>query len=338
MCDKNNIVDSPAMLCATIELMTKVKDLNSARSALKDLKHHFPTFKLDDYKIINLAKLYIEENKMDAAKKLLESFAKQSKKRPSENTIGNILELQKSIVFWAVKNEASENVSEKFLDFLVDLGYCSYSNKTLGPVIKEYIEKHEIENAVKTFINFTQTHKVAPHKLNLMALLIEASNNVESQYKYIMTAEDINKHLQFIVEACKTVHKNLEVNTNLVAAFALAGTEQQLRKLLLNPNINFDAEKLTKNLLFQIKLGKVSAIVKLARAGRGLSHQSIQEQPLYDLLLDNLVRENDCNGAIELIDEITSGEDVKLSRRFVQNASNLFTKNNLDVPSKLKLL
>lgn len=338
-CNQADIVESAAMLSITVELMTKTKDLESAQKALEDLKQHFPKFTIDDFKIIDLAKLFVEQNQFDGARKLLEEHAKTSKPRFGDHVLKNVCELLDTTAKWAAESNASENVTESFLNFLVNLGYCSHNNKTLGPVIKEYFNKNDLIGAVIAFINITEMYKVTPNQVALMAVLIDASNNPETQQKYSLSAAgDINNYLRNVIDACKAVHKSTAVNTNLLVAFALTGTEQQLRKLLMNPNFTFDAEQLTKNLIFQSYFGKVSAVIKLARSTRGLNHEKILEQNLYNLLLDNLIRANDCNGATELLDEISSDISVKLPKRFLANISNLFSKNNLEIPSKIKSL
>lgn len=338
LCDRENVIDSPAMLAATVELMTQVKNVDQALGTLNDLQRHFPNFVIDDYKILDLATLLVEQHKMEEAKNLLTDHAKIAKPKPGKHIIKNVRDLLTTAANIAVKNNTAENVSNSLLHFLVDSGYCSYNNITLGPATKEYIDKRDISNAVNTFLKSTQEYKKTPQQVFMMSLLIAIANNEELQQIYNVNATQANNYLKDIVEAAKEIHPAAAINTNLIVAVSESGTEQQLRKLLMNPSVTFDAEILTKTLAFHSSAGKATTIVNLARCCRGLRHQSIKEQDLYDLLLGDFIRQNDFDAALKFFDQILIDKEVKLSKKFIMNLTALLEKNNLEIPSSIKLL
>ena len=119
-------------------------------------------------------------------------------------------------------------------------------------------------------------------------------------------------------------------------AFALAGNENQLRKILLNPVVKFNTDILYNSIKYLKNRSKISAVVSIARCARGL--QSLSEEKLYEFLLDDFVRSNDYASAIELYEEIQQNESKLVSRKFNRTLADLLAKNNQPLPEKLKVV
>lgn len=119
-------------------------------------------------------------------------------------------------------------------------------------------------------------------------------------------------------------------------AFALAGKENQLRKILLNPVVKFNSDVLFNSIKYLKNRSKISAVVSIARCARGL--QSLSEEKLYEILLDDFVRSNDYASAIELYEEIQQNESQQVSRKFNRTLADLLAKNNQPLPEKLKIV
>ena len=119
-------------------------------------------------------------------------------------------------------------------------------------------------------------------------------------------------------------------------AFALAGNENQLRKILLNPVVKFNTDILYNSIKYLKNRSKISAVVSVARCARGL--QSLSEEKLYEFLLDDFVRSNDYASAIELYEEIQRNESKLVSRKFNRTLADLLAKNNQPLPEKLKVV
>lgn len=330
--EADNFDTSPALLACTIDLMTKTKNVNNAEIAFAKLKSRFPKFHIDSYKIVDLATLLVQNNRLDDSLQLLKTNWKTSLGNNKYISV-NVWRFLMEVAEWSIKNKRIENVTEIVLNTLVELGYCNYSNTHLGPVIREHIDKNEIEMAVDAFERLSEKHRKTPQQVVLMSQLIKISNDEQSP----INGTKSNELLKRVVTACRKVHGDGSTNTNLLTAFAISGTEQQLRKLLMNPTVKVVSEKMNKNLEHLSNNNKVEIIMKLAKCCRGIRNETIDEQSLYQTLLNGFVRENNWQSAIEFFKEISMDEGSKISQKLLQTLVDLLEKNKQEIPTEIRL-
>lgn len=335
LCDKSGVLETPAVLSTLIKLWTATKNSNKALEALETLKARHPNFKLDAYKVIDLATLLITESRLDGAKQLIADLP-QSKDKSNSYLSSNLWHLLDAAAQYGIENECKENLSSQFLKLFIEKGYCEHSNTLLGTVIKEFIEKKQIHEAVAAFEQYIEHYQKTPQSLTLLTLLIELSNKADAS-EYSITKEEAIGYIQHMIDMLKEVHGTENTNVNIILAFACAGNEQQLRKILMNPVVKFNVDVLLKSLNYLKDRARIEAVVALARSARGLPHELLEEDKLYELLLSDFVRKNDYEAAIRLYEQIQNDESSLISKKFSKTLADLLLKNNQPLPEQLNI-
>lgn len=333
-CDKIGVIETPAVLSTSLKLWTAVKDEENALKALQQLQTKHPKFKVDSYKIIDLATLLLSKSRLDDAKALISQMHPNKGSNHSFMS-KNVWVFLDAASEYSVRHGMDENLSGYFLKTLTDKGYCEHSNTLLGTVIKEYLKKNQIYEAVKTFEHYVREYKKTPHCVRLLTVLIELSNS-DCISECNISREEAIQYIQRVIDLTREIYGTENSNVNVIVAFALVGNENQLRKILLNPVVKFNTDLLLKSIKYLKNRSKIRAVISIARCARGV--QSLSEEKLYEFLLDDFVRSNDYASAIELYAEMQQNESNSISRKFNRTLADLLAKNNQPLPEKLKVL
>lgn len=275
---------------------------------------------------------------MEDAKKLLKERASVSKLKSGEYIHKNLWQLLTNVATNSAntsQDSEDSNSTRDFLDFLHKLGYCSYHNTLLGPVIKEHILRDDIKSAVTEYKRICQEYRKTPLQLELITLLVKLSNGIDTDIFHISN-DEAKELLQTVTTLTSSVHGSANANSSLLIAFAESGTENQLRKVLIDPNFLFNQEMLIKNCEHLSHLGKTSSILKLAKASRGLGY-TFKEHDLYDMLLDSFSKENNFTAAVELFNKLECDDEFKISQNFLKVLINLLNVNKIEIPSNIAL-
>lgn len=324
------------MLASILDLMIRTKNLSEAEETFNQLKKLYPAFPIDEFKVIDLAALMIENDRITNAKEILVNRA-TTKLQGGTHCQKNIWALLSNVASFSAKIGSTVNLSEEFLQLLIKLGYCTYHNTLLGPIIKEYLLKNDIKNAMSQFENIVNTHKKTPMHFELMTKLIEISNSQDAN-ETISSAE-AKEMLAKVVGIVTSIHGAPNANVSLVVALAKAGTEGQLRKILIDPKLELNTDMVVKQCEYLSTSGAEATLFKLAKCSRGLGRISLvfKEQDLYDLLLNEYTRENNFSAALALFERIVEDEEVRLSKDFIRKVADLLEKNNLELPTALQM-
>lgn len=336
-CDETGVIETPAILSTLMKLWTATEDADKALDAYNKLKEQHPTFSIDAFKVIDLATLLINKSRIEEAKLLIKDmlpYKGQAKFRAILST--NLWQLLDAAFRYSIKNGRDENMANEFLQLLINKGYADTTNTLLGAVIKEYIEKKKIHEAVATFRRCATDYQKTPQLLSLLTLLIEISND-ENCLGYPIKKEEAIDYMQQLIDLIKSIHGTTNANTSIILAFASAGKDEQLRKILMNPLVKFNMKSLFSSLEYLKDRAKVEVIVVLARCARGLKHESLQEDKLYEILLSDFVQKNDYNTAIRLYEEIQKDDSSVISRKFHKTLIDLLVKNNQPIPDTLNV-
>lgn len=338
LCDKEKVDISPGMHAAIFDIYVKTGYPNEAGMVLRKLTQQHPGFLVDDHKIVDYAALLVEKGNFDEAQRVLRMQAEISEVKSTEGLVKNVWQLLNNVSETAptVKNlDRKENYTKKFLEFLMKYKYCTYQNAVLGPVIKEFLNKNDLKAAISEYLALTKEHRVTPLQRQLMTVLIDASNRPEVAQRFSVTKNEAQEMLQNLIQATAAIHGPTNTNIALIVALAEAGTEKQLRKVLIDPKARFSPDVLRKQCDYLNAEGKLDALLKLAKCSRGLGH--FQEQHVYNMILDSLIKENNCEGALSLFDELLSDDEFKVSSEFIRNLVDLLKRNNLELPSNVAL-
>lgn len=339
LCEEKNVALSPGMVACSFELMIRTKNLDGAAKAAEKMAKLYPTFQLDEHKIIDWAALLVESGKVQQAKEML--------RKRATNAIRGGAGIQKN-VWQLLANMAAiagadlpdnpTNQSKEFLELLCELGFCEKQNNTLlGPIIREHLLKGEIKEAIREFNDIAKTHRRTPLQFELLSTLIRISNSESTVPTTDTDMTEAKALLEEVMQTTSSIHGPVNANVSLVVAFAQSGTEKQLRKILIDPSVQVNMELILKQCEYICNAGSVEPLLMLAKCSRGLSG-NVREQDFYNLILSYYVRQNDFMAALGLFDRIAADDEFKLTAEFTRNLIGLLEKNHLEVPSNVKMM
>lgn len=335
-CEELKVDISPGMLASIFDLYVQTKNEKRAAETLRKLGQNFPGFLLDEFKLVDYAALLVEKGNIDEARKVLRMRASVAEVKGGDNITKNVWNLLNNLASISPTLPPDvRNHTHDFFLFLNRLGFCDYSNSILGPVVKEFLNKNDIVGAVDLFKELTKSHRVTPLQRQLMTVLVGVLNQPEEQQKHKISQEKTQELLRDVISASTAVHGAANTNIALIVAIAEAGTDKQLRKMLIDPKVRISPDILRKQCEYLNAYKRLDALLKLARCSRGLGH--IKEQDIYDMIMTTLVKENNYETALTIFEHLRSDDELKISADFVRNLVDLLKRNNLELPASVAL-
>lgn len=294
--------------------------------------------------MIDYAALLVQGQQLEAAKQLLQRRAEQHKVVGGDYVMKNVWQLLTNVGQLAASSHAGGesskqlNQTREWLDFLRGLGYCQSQNALLGPVVREWLLKGNLDAAVAEFQRLANTHKHTPLQFELFSLLVRLGNGDEQELTRFpgVTAESAQQHLAAVTATVSRIHGAANMNSALLLALAESGKETQLRRLIINPEFRINHELLVKNCEHLGQEGAVRTLLRLARGVRGVQ-RTIDEQKIYDLLLAQFCRSNDYEAALDLFERLEADDELKVSHEFFRNLVQLLQVNQVEIPSTIAL-
>ncbi|KAH8366670.1 hypothetical protein KR084_011336 [Drosophila pseudotakahashii] len=340
-CQALKVQTSAGMMASILDLHIKLRDLPRAQQSLEQLSSSYPAFQIDEHKVIDYAALLVHGQQLEAAKQLLQSRAEQHKVVGGDYVIKNVWQLLTNVAQLAAAQSTERqptNLTRETLEFLRDLGYCQSHNALLGPVVREWLLKGDLEAAVAEFQRLANQHKHTPLQFELLSLLVRLGNGDEQELARFpgTTAESAQQQLAAVTATVSRVHGAANMNSALLLALAEAGKETQLRRLIINPEFRINHELLVKNCEHLGQEGAVRTLLRLARGVRGVQ-RTIDEQKIYDLLLAQFCRSNDYEAALDLFERLEADDELKVSQEFLRNLVQLLQVNRVEIPSGIAL-
>ncbi|XP_016947932.1 leucine-rich PPR motif-containing protein, mitochondrial [Drosophila biarmipes] len=343
-CQALKVQTSAGMMASILDLHIKLRDLPRAQASLERLNSTYPAFQIDEHKVIDYAALLVHGQQLEAAKQMLQRRAEQHKVVGGDYVIKNVWQLLTNVAQLAASQSPGgegakqTNLTRETLDFLRGLGYCQSHNALLGPVVREWLLKGDLDAAVTEFQRLANTHKHTPLQFELLSLLVRLGNGDEQELARFpgTTAESAQQHLAAVTATVSRVHGAANMNSALLLALAESGKETQLRRLIINPEFRINHELLVKNCEHLGQEGAVRTLLRLARGVRGVQ-RTIDEQKIYDLLLAQFCRSNDYEAALDLFERLEADDELKVSQEFLRNLVQLLQVNSVEIPSGIAL-
>lgn len=340
-CDQLQVQVSAGMLASTLDLYIKINDLANAEKCLQQLQQEFPNFSLDEHKFMDFAALLVHHNQLERAKQLLETRATTQRVHGGDYVLKNVWNFLTNVAQLAAQMPALEperNLTREHFHFLQKLRYCNAHNTVLGPIVRERLLRLDIKGAVDDFKKLAELYKHTPLQFELLSLLVRLSNGHEpevTQYSGV-NGETAQQLLSEVTSAISKVHGTLNMNSGLLLAFAESGTDNQLRRLLINPEFRINEALLMKNCEYLGEEGAVSTLLRLARGARGFG-RVIDEQNIYTMLLTHFAKANNYQAALDLYERLETDDELKISQDFLRNLVQLLRVNNVEIPSRVAL-
>ncbi|XP_053694155.1 leucine-rich PPR motif-containing protein, mitochondrial [Sabethes cyaneus] len=332
-CDEAGVDLSSGMMASLLELNVKLKNVGEAGRTLEQIKQAFPGFTLDEHKIVDFAALLVESGFPEKARSVLKDRATSGTVR-SGNANKNIWNLLNNTAQYAASKDpqSERNQSSEMLQFLVDLGYCGYENALLGPIIREHLLKNQTLKAVNEYQRIVAEHRRTPLQLEVFTSLVRLTNANDAE----IPPEAAKALLADVIRLGSAIHGAVNTNNTLLVALADAGTEAQLRRILINPETRINQEYIMTQCEFLVNAGKLDVVLRLAKCCRGLV--SMREADFLSLILKQYVRDNDCEAAVELFNRLQAEDDeMKITGDFAKKLIDLLEVNNYDVPDGIRI-
>lgn len=297
-------------------------------------------FQVDEHKFIDYAALLVKCGQLENAKKVLEERKLKHQIIGGDYILKNIWNLLTNVAQVAASSKdipTERNLTREMYAFLQKLGYCRTHNAILGPIVRECLLKGDLTAAVKEFKQLSQQYKHTPLQFELLSLLVRLCNGDEELSKqYNCSAQEAQQLLSDITEIITKIHGTVNMNSGLLLAFAESGSDNQLRRLLINPEFRINEELLLRNCEHLGQEGAVQTLLRLARGARGLN-RVINEQNIYNMLLNNFIKSNNYEAALNLYERLEADDELKVSQDFLRNIVQLLKANNIEIPSNIAL-
>ncbi|XP_058825217.1 leucine-rich PPR motif-containing protein, mitochondrial isoform X2 [Topomyia yanbarensis] len=332
-CDEANVDLSSGMMASIFDLHIKLKNVDEAGKALEKIRSTFPSFLIDDHKIIDFAALLIENGFSANAQKVLRQRAAAGPIRVgnANKNIWNLLNItaQKAV---NADPHSQKNQTHELLQFLVKQGYCTYDNAILGPVIREYLLKNQTLSAITEFMQMAKEHRRTPLQLEIITTLVRLTNSNDPT----IPPEKAKILLGEVIQAASAIHGPTNTNNTLLVALAEAGTEAQLRRMLINPETRVNLEYILTQCEYLIDSGKLDVVLRLAKCSRGLAN--VREADFLALIMKQYARDNNCEAAVNLFHRLqTEDGEMTISGDFARKLIDLLEVNSYEVPNAIWL-
>lgn len=320
---------SAGMLAALFDLMVRISNLNEAERSLRELNQLAPNFILDEHKIIDFAALLVSKNHVEVAQTVLEQYAEKHTVKGGAAVSRNCWRLLN-----AVAANADPEQTRSMLQKLEKLGYCSINNIILGPVIRAYLNRDDLEGAVEEFKRCTKAHKATPLQHELLCRLVMKvdaamleGGKVQTESESGVQSEMASDLLQQVLDACRRIHGGPSTLVTLAVVLAEQGMITQLRRFLMGPQGKLNKTLLIARLKRLVDENKLEAIRNFVEAGKG----SMDMAPVHMLMLQLYSRRGDCSGALSLWTSIQD-LDVTPSSEFLTTLAELLRSHKHEVP------
>uniref|UniRef100_A0A182N463 Pentacotripeptide-repeat region of PRORP domain-containing protein n=1 Tax=Anopheles dirus TaxID=7168 RepID=A0A182N463_9DIPT len=339
-CDQAKVDQSSGMLASLVELYTKVNDPERAGRTLEQLRKQYPGFVVDEHKILDYAALLVSHGQLDGARKILRNRATTGGKlRGIEDgsTSKNVWNLLTNTAQWAAAQQtktptSTPNATQQMLDFIVELGYCAYENALLGPVLREYLLAGQKRAAIEEFKRIATEKRRTPLQLELITMLVEQTNGADGDIPPADAKTLLNETIQLVSQ----IHGPVNTNNTMIVALAVGGTEAQLRRMLINPEVRINHEYILTQCEFLVGSGKLDAVLRLAKCSKGLAN--VRDTDFLQIALGQYVRENNCEAAVRMFQRLLDeGDELKITTDFARKLSDLLNANNFELPAGLQM-
>ncbi|XP_070852405.1 leucine-rich PPR motif-containing protein, mitochondrial [Drosophila suzukii] len=295
-----------------IDLYTHHKKSAEALENYEKLKAKDATFKLDNLKTVRLADLLLQEERVDAAFKVLEDNKKDAPIAEAEGSFNYVSTV------WRILNSLAEagepEKLRKIFDALVAANYVVPTNVLLGPLIKVHLVKDDIPKAIEAFEEICQKHKSTPWKNELACRLIQKEDAA---------------NLQKLTDLSTAIHGEVNSLYDLVFSFVECGRVRQARKILETPGLRTRPQRISSACDRYKNEGLLQPLEGLIEATKDLGH--IDRNKIYYTLLLSYDKADEAEKALGLWTKMQE-ESLTPNDAFLLKLADILKRKNIDVP------
>uniref|UniRef100_A0A1B6MDN1 Pentacotripeptide-repeat region of PRORP domain-containing protein n=1 Tax=Graphocephala atropunctata TaxID=36148 RepID=A0A1B6MDN1_9HEMI len=294
-----------------LELYCTKEDLEGVKNCLESIKKSNESFELDAAKVLKAVKIYVQNNQLDEAVELIKSVTPRD---------GQGFQLRAAA--WQALQGVADSTKDpeqvkRLLAVLVEQKYIEVSNVYLGPIIKAYLIRDDMEGALKEFEHCVKTYRATPWKNEIAVRLIEK--------------EDA-ENLQTLVDLSTQVHGEINSLYDLVLSFVECGRIRQARKILETPGLRSRSSRIESACKRYKNEGLVAPLEGLVEATKDLPN--IDRSEIYYNLLETYCQADNVDKAYGLWTQMQD-EDVQVNDQFLIKLGSFLKSKGLQVPFEI---
>lgn len=331
-----DVLKTPIYLAQSIRLYSELGDVDKAEKCWQRLQNEHTDFILSDFRLIDLASLLIKNDQYDKAINVLNSIETERTVLTNTNLSQNVSGLLTAAREYAVRHGKSENMADQLMNLLAEKKLYEISNVNLGQIVKEFLDKKDLRNAIHYHLKFAEKYNETPQALALMIELLKILHLGDKPNDFQIRIDEANKYAQRILDINTKVHGSPRANVQLILALALNRNDETLRKLLLKPNLKFDNNFFIDSFKYFSNEKKIDIVITYVRSARGLKHTKLSETNLYEILLNRFVKDNDYESAIQFYNELVVQDGIDLPKVLAKKLTIFLKRNKQELPKKLR--
>lgn len=266
-------------------------------------------FAIDASKVIRIVNAFVNNGKFDEGFKFLQNASLKNNRDQSF--------LFRTLVWRLFNTLAEQGKAEELnivFNYLLEHEIIEPTNALLGPLVKVYIVRGEIDKALEIFSDCCTRYRATPFKYELACKLIQKED-----------AENLQK----ITDLSTAVHGEINSLYDLVFAFIECGRIRQARKILETPGMQGRPQKINFACERYRQEGMIKQLEGLKEATKDLNH--IDRSDIYYQLLMSYIKQEDIDKALGLWTQLQE-EDVVPTEQFLITLGNFLKERNISVP------
>jgi leucine-rich PPR motif-containing protein len=324
----DSLAYSDGMKSALFEFYATCGDLDASLATRAELS---PNFILDDFKIMNAARFFIREGRVDEAIKLLRDELERpgriehKQSHASENLKARHGSVPHEANIFRCVNEAAEKtkdpaVVDEIFNLCLQFRDVKPTNVMLGPKIKVHLLNDDLNSAVDEFASMTSLYRQTPWMGELMRKLIE---------------QDDTAKLQMITDLAIAIHGEPNVLGDLAFAFLKAGKTKQAAKVFATSGLRGNMWKIRSNGDRMVKEKNVEDLEKLVAVTKDMPN--IDRDEVYQFLIRGYKAVNDPKKALNVWTSMQE-EEILPSEQTLALLGSFLKESGMEVPFSIPSL
>ncbi|CAN7999964.1 unnamed protein product, partial [Ixodes hexagonus] len=300
-----------AMHAQLLDLFVSVADLDKALEHHKLVYEVEPSFRLDDYKILNLAALMVSKGRFEEALKLVEdSFSAHGVKDSPESLQRNVFRLLSAVS----QHGTPEQTQQAFDSVVLKCKFAPPSNLVLGPLVRCHLLRDDLAHAMSAFETCAKAYKHTPMKNELSRRFIEKEDS---------------ESLQRVVDISTEVHGEMNTLYDLMSYFLECGHVRQAQKILETPGLRARHQRLDQICETFLQRNMITELEQLVQITKDLF--DVNRDAMYFFLLRAYASVNDVGRALDVWTKMQE-ENVQPSARTLRFLGSLLQKEGRPLP------
>ena len=244
-------------------------------------------FRLENDKVLAIAWMYAERDRLEEALALLEENASKdnvrAKLRSEDRMQDRVERFGHQLLTVVLEKRGDHELYDRFLAAMLRLTNQPPVNRWLGLKIKTRLQANELDKALEDYYRFMHTYKRCPWKGELMRVLIEKEDSTA---------------LQKLSDESMKIHGEANVLIDLSVAFLLAGRERQAKKIMETPGLRIFQDRVDAIGENLVRTDQLPALERFIEISKNLV--DINRHKLYLQLLRGFIRQEQPDKALNV--------------------------------------